>query len=180
MSHQRGRKNLPSSESLRSNLVTPDTFPCDATQRCLTSTDPYKRLHRKSSALIKLPQRLARFVGDSLGHQIDGLLPSRATKQRKGSPLSSKATFKPIWNGLCKPCTRSRTGSNITPTRHFSYENMVPPCILNSPKICHAKMEISANPLDQREAYSFRDLAILGMMFLQNCIHHLRVFSNSI
>lgn len=183
MFHRRGRKNLPSSGSLRANLVIRDTFPCDATRRCLTSTDPYKRLHRKSSALMKLLQRSARFVGDSLDHQIDGLLSSRATKERKGSPLSSRAMFKPIWNGLCKPRTRSRTGSNITPTWHFSRENMVPPCILNSPKICRTKMEISANPLDQREAYSFRDLAILGMMFLQSCIHarpvHLWVFSNS-
>lgn len=52
MFHQRWRKTLPSSESLWSNLVTWGEFPCNATRMCLTSTDPYQRLHCKSSALI--------------------------------------------------------------------------------------------------------------------------------
>lgn len=62
-----------------------DTFPCNATQMHLTSTDPYNWLHYKSLALMQLLQHIAWFASDSLGHQTDGLLFSWATKQWKSS-----------------------------------------------------------------------------------------------
>lgn len=70
---------------------------------------PITGLHHKSLALIQLLQHIARFAGDSLGHQIDKLLSSWATKQWKSSSASSRRNVQTYLKQLVQTSVEDRT-----------------------------------------------------------------------